>query len=89
MTALVLTTLVALTLGAQPPGRVKYVADKGDVTFDHQLHTGRRERCQSCHGQGPARKIELDKKSAHALCVGCHLQKGVGPKACTACHDNS
>jgi predicted CXXCH cytochrome family protein len=71
---------------AQPPTKVKYTLEKGDVTFDHQAHTGRREKCKSCHGEGPARKVELDKKSAHTLCVGCHLKLRAGPKACGECH---
>ena len=71
---------------AQPPQKVKYTLDRGDVIFDHGAHTGRREKCQSCHGEGPARKVELDKQSAHTLCVGCHLKLRAGPKACGECH---
>jgi hypothetical protein len=78
--------LAAVAGAAQPPGKVKYTLDKGDVTFDHAAHTGRREKCQTCHGDGLARKVELDKKSAHTLCVGCHLRLRSGPKACGECH---
>ena len=89
MTALAASILVALASGTmpEPPGRVKYTLDKGDVVFDHAAHVARRETCRSCHAAGPARKIELDKKSAHVLCVGCHLERKAGPKACTQCHD--
>jgi hypothetical protein len=91
LTGLVLTTFVALATGALAPApeRVKYVTTKGDVTFDHRAHTGRREACKTCHVAGPIRKVELDKKSAHALCLGCHLTKRVGPKGCTECHDDA
>lgn len=70
------------------PGRVKFTSEKGDVTFDHGAHIARRETCKSCHGDGPARKVELGNKKAHVLCVGCHLARNAGPKACTQCHDD-
>lgn len=91
LTAGVLAIVVALSLSAmpEPPGRVKYVASKGDVTFDHAAHVARRERCRTCHGDGPARKVELERKTAHLLCVGCHAEKRAGPKACSECHDDS
>jgi predicted CXXCH cytochrome family protein len=91
LTGIVLASLVALSAGAlpQPPTKVKYVASKGDVTFDHAAHVARRETCRTCHGEGPARKIELEKKSAHALCLGCHAQKRSGPRGCTECHDDA
>ena len=89
MTVVAASILVALAAAGMPeaPTRVKYTLErKGDVTFDHAGHVSRRETCRTCHGEGPVRKIELDQKSAHVLCVGCHLQKKVGPKACTECH---
>jgi predicted CXXCH cytochrome family protein len=90
--AVVASILVALTSGAMPdaPTRVKYTTAKGDVTFDHAAHVARRETCRSCHTDaGPVRKIELGNKKAHVLCVGCHLGRKAGPKACTQCHDNT
>jgi flavoprotein len=91
VTGIVLASLVALSAGAmpEPPTRVKYVASKGDVTFDHAAHVSRREACRSCHGDGPARKIELERKTAHLMCMGCHLEKRIGPKGCTECHDDA
>lgn len=88
MTGFVLASLAALSIAAmpEPPTRVKYTASKGDVTFDHAAHVARRETCRRCHGDGPARKIEMEKKTAHLLCLGCHLEKKVGPKGCTECH---
>jgi hypothetical protein len=83
--------LVALTSAAMPeaPTRVKYTTKKGDVTFDHAAHVARRETCKSCHTDpGPVSKIELDHKKAHVFCVGCHLERKAGPKACSRCHDD-
>lgn len=80
--------LVAAALLAmpEPPGKVRYPAAKGEVTFDHAAHVARREGCRSCHGDGVARKIELGKKRAHELCVGCHALGRAGPRGCTECH---
>ena len=91
MTAFAASILLALAASGMPeaPKSVKYTLEKGDVTFDHAGHVARREPCRSCHGDGAVRKIGLDQKSAHLLCVGCHLQKRVGPKACTQCHDDA
>lgn len=84
MIALVLT--LALAALPTPPTRVKYVVDKGDVTFDHAAHVGRREKCRTCHGDGPVQKVALGKQKAHALCLGCHAVGRAGPKACGDCH---
>ena len=86
--SLVTALVLALALAAAPtqPTQVKYSAQRGDVTFDHAAHVARRERCRTCHGEGPARKIELGKKKAHVLCVGCHAAGRAGPKACGDCH---
>lgn len=80
--------LVALVLGdmPQPPGQVRYAAEKGEVTFDHAAHLARREKCRACHGEGAAAKIEMGKKKAHELCLGCHGLKHKGPTGCTECH---
>jgi hypothetical protein len=90
MNAVFAAILVAFAAGALPeaPQKVKYTLDKGDVTFDHAAHVARREPCRTCHGGGPVQKIELEHKSAHTLCVGCHLRLQTGPKACGACHVN-
>ncbi len=91
MIALAASIVVALGVGGLPnaPGRVKYTTQKGDVVFDHAAHVARRESCRTCHGDGSVQKVGLDKKSAHALCVGCHLRQGAGPKACMQCHDDA
>lgn len=89
--AVAASILVALSTGAMPeaPTRVKYTTTKGDVTFDHAAHVARRETCRACHTDpGPVRKIELEHKKAHVLCVGCHLSRKAGPKACSQCHDD-
>lgn len=89
MVAVVASILIVVASGMAPaPQRVKYTSRKGDVTFDHAAHMARREGCKSCHGAGPARKIAFDTKKAHVFCVGCHLNRKVGPKACTKCHDD-
>ena len=88
MNAAFASIVIALVAGGMPeaPTKVKYTLDRGDVTFDHGAHTARREKCKTCHGDGAIRKIDLDKKSAHALCLGCHLKLRTGPKACGGCH---
>ncbi len=80
--------VVALALAAlpTPPTRVTYRADKGDVTFDHAAHVARREPCATCHGPGVVQKVELGRKKAHVMCVGCHAARRSGPKACGDCH---
>lgn len=84
MNALVLAA--ALAALPVPPTQVKYVVAKGDVTFDHAAHMARRERCRTCHGDGPVRKVALGKDRAHVLCVGCHASSRAGPKSCGGCH---
>lgn len=88
MLALALTTFLSLAVGMPtPPGTVEYDVERGVVTFDHAAHVGRRESCRTCHGDGPARKVELGKKKAHELCLGCHALGGAGPKGCDECHE--
>ncbi len=84
MTAVALA--LALAALPTPPTTVKYAVLRGDVTFDHAGHVARREKCRTCHGDGPVQKIELGKQKAHVLCVGCHAGKRAGPKACDGCH---
>lgn len=84
-------TLAAALLAAAlaglpaPPAQVVFPARLGDVTFRHDLHLARRESCRACHGGGPVGPIARGKERAHALCTGCHQEKG-GPTACSACH---
>lgn len=79
--------LLAVLAGAlpPPPGRVVFPARLGEVVFQHDRHLSRRETCRACHGAGPIGKVPLGKDAAHALCNGCHKEKG-GPTACSACH---
>jgi mono/diheme cytochrome c family protein len=62
----------------------------GDVRFPHRLHFGVGARCATCHGPGPAGRIEAvhDKmKTAHEFCIGCHRKEARGPSdQCAACH---
>ena len=58
-------------------------AKNGNVTFNHKAHADKLG-CEACH-QGEPAAIELDKKSAHALCKDCHKAQG-GPTKCSACH---
>ena len=60
-------------------------AKNGDVSFNHKVH-GEKMECAVCHGEGTPGKVELDKKSAHDLCKGCHADKGAGPTKCGDCH---
>jgi hypothetical protein len=87
----VLATLLAVAAGSlpEPPRRVKYVVEKGDVVFDHAAHVARRETCASCHGEGAVRKVEVDRRFGHVTCVGCHAIRRAGPKGCTGCHDDA
>jgi predicted CXXCH cytochrome family protein len=79
-----IVTLTALVGMPPAPGVVKYEVPRGTVTFDHPKHLEGRQ-CRDCH-DGPARKMVVDKQSAHTLCVGCHAARRAGPKACSGCH---
>jgi mono/diheme cytochrome c family protein len=79
--------LLALALAdlPRPPAQVTFPARIGEVTFRHDRHLERREPCRGCHGAGPVGPIERGKDRLHALCAGCHQEKG-GPTACSSCH---
>jgi hypothetical protein len=59
------------------------VAKNGNVTFTHKTHAA--VKCETCHGATVA-KLELDKDSAHKLCVECHKTEAKGPAKCAECH---
>lgn len=59
-------------------------AKNGNVTFNHKSHA--KVDCKTCHTKGEPGKMELDKDSAHKLCMGCHKEKGAGPTKCGECH---
>jgi hypothetical protein len=31
--------------------------------------------------------MELGQEKGHALCQGCHKEKGAGPTTCSGCHE--
>jgi predicted CXXCH cytochrome family protein len=94
----ILSTIAAAALlvasswafAAPPPASVTLPAKQGNVEFNHKLHQS--QGCKNCHGAGTPAKIELTQEKAHALCAGCHKEKGKGPadvadKAkCGECH---
>lgn len=67
---------------------VIFPAFNGDVDFDHRLHKSQLE-CKECHPEGP-KHMDLNKASAHKLCIGCHKNLGMGPSVhCSDCHKSS
>ncbi|MDH4320577.1 MAG: cytochrome c family protein [Desulfobulbaceae bacterium] len=58
----------------------------GKVTLPHRQH-GKALGCAACHGDKAPGAMALGKDKAHALCKGCHKEKGTGPTACTGCHE--
>ncbi len=63
---------------------VTYESKKGNVTFDHKMHS-EAVSCDKCHEGEPA-MIEIDKKAAHgAGCKDCH-KADAGPTKCNDCH---
>jgi len=73
---------------AMAPDSVVLKASYGDVTLPHKMHAENFE-CSVCHGEGAPGALELGKDKAHALCKGCHQEKGAGPTKCSACHVKS
>jgi hypothetical protein len=93
--ALSILTAAALATGAQAaiPTDIQLTGKygrMGDVKFPHRLHFGVGARCVTCHGAGPAGRIEAvhDKmKTAHEFCIGCHTSETRGPThQCASCH---
>ena len=56
----------------------------GNVTLPHAEH-GKLYGCSACHGDAVPGPFELGKDTAHAMCKGCHKEKG-GPIKCSGCH---
>ena len=81
-TALLCLSTLAL---AMPSDTVVLENKKGAVTFNHKQHS-ESFACATCHGDGEPAKLELDMKSAHALCKTCHQEKN-GPTKCNDCHN--
>lgn len=81
---LLLTLSVCLLL-ASPALGVVIKAYNGNIPFDHKKHRSM-FKCADCH-EGSPRYIELDKQTAHALCIGCHKKEKRGPSVhCSECH---
>ena len=66
-------------------GAMEFEAFNGNVQFDHPMHRNLFS-CKECH-KGPTRHMELDRGSAHELCIGCHKRQKKGPiNHCGECH---
>jgi hypothetical protein len=70
---------------AHGPETITLTAKNGNVTLPHAQHAAMID-CGTCHGEGPPGAIEFDRESAHALCIGCHQERGAGPVKCAECH---
>ena len=82
--------LLAAALAAMPvpPTQVRYVVDKGDVTFDHAAHLPRvNGDCKRCHAQQPEAGATSYQWPAMAACTSCHNhQKDFAESRCRPCH---
>ncbi len=68
------------------PETIVLKAANGNVTLPHKKHAETME-CKTCHGDATPGPIEgFAKEKAHALCTGCHKDKGAGPTKCQECH---
>ncbi len=71
------------------PETIVLQAKNGNVTLPHKVHAEMMD-CKTCHGDSPPGPIEgFSKDQAHALCQGCHKEKGAGPTKCQECHKKS
>lgn len=76
---------IVISFWAAVAQAVVFPAFNGDVEFDHRLHKSQLQ-CKECHPEGP-KHMELDKASAHKLCIGCHKKMAKGPSVhCSDCH---
>ena len=78
----------ALAAPAKGPAEItlKTEAGKKPANFPHAKHQAKNE-CDVCHKSAdfPADK-KWSMKNGHALCQGCHKEKGQGPTQCAGCH---
>lgn len=65
--------------------KVVLEAKNGNVTLTHRDHAKMMD-CKTCHEGTPGKMPQFNKDKAHALCTGCHKEKGAGPTKCTECH---
>ncbi len=72
--------------GEGPLARVEIPAPS--IKFNHKLHVDNKIRCQTCHGDLAADKIDLATRAQRPRmphCLECHDGK-TAPSACTTCH---
>jgi hypothetical protein len=58
------------------------------IKFNHKVHVDRKVRCQTCHGDLAAEKVDLATRAQlprMPTCLTCHDGKQA-PSACTTCH---
>lgn len=65
--------------------KVVLQAKNGNVTFTHRDHAKQMD-CKTCHAGTPGKMADFNKDKGHALCIGCHKEKGAGPTKCAECH---
>jgi hypothetical protein len=69
----------------QPP---RVVVPPPHLKFNHKVHADRSIRCQVCHGDLAAQKVDLatrDHLPRMPLCLSCHDGRQA-PSKCTTCH---
>jgi hypothetical protein len=60
--------------------------NKGKIVLPHKMHSAT-IACAQCHGDADPGPMELGQEKGHALCQGCHKEKGAGPTTCSGCHE--
>jgi vacuolar-type H+-ATPase subunit H len=76
------------TTGASPsvPEIITLENKKGKIILPHKKHSAT-IACKECHGDTDPGPMELGQEKGHALCQGCHKEKGAGPTTCNGCHE--
>lgn len=87
MKKLILVVVLVLMCGvsfADTPEKFTkvYKNPKGDVTFNHELHSVVVGKCDSCHSLFPN---GVNKEVAHKECKSCHKENNA-PTKCSDCH---
>lgn len=79
------------------PNQVVYEARNGNVTFDHEMHSGTGDcvschhnddgnySCRSCHDGTTASSGKDARGEFHAFCIDCHKESGMRG-TCNECH---
>ena len=86
----ILAILAAAALFAVPAlaaDTVVYNARTGSVTFDHKAHA-KKFACKECHSEAIPKKIKIEGKDAHTLCLTCHKKQKDAKVSgtCKECH---